>query len=91
MKLVIVFSFMKLCLITCSAYLTNTQTLGRCKVAFQSVVHIAVQELCKAANALVLPVTLGVVKPTSPFSLLTSTSLEVSVSVSRGKCICVSR
>ena len=57
----------------------NSQTLSRCKQAFQSVVHIAVQELCKAANALVLPVTLGVVKPTTSFSLLTSSSLEVSI------------
>ena len=62
-----------------SSYSSNTSTVAKCKRVFQSIVHIAVQELCKAANAIVLPVTLGVVKPTSSFSPISTNSLDVSV------------
>lgn len=64
-----------------SSYSVST-TMSKCRRVFQSVVHLAVQELCKAANSIVLPVTLGVAKPTNAFSLMMGTNIDVSALIS---------
>ena len=44
----------------------------------QALINIAVEELCETANSLLAPVRHGVVRPTAPFNL-TSTSDFVAV------------
>lgn len=61
---------------------SGTTALSKCRRVFQAVIHIAVQELCKMANAIVLPVTLGIAKPTTSFPLISSSSLDVSRNIS---------
>ncbi|XP_069947908.1 E3 ubiquitin-protein ligase UBR5 isoform X2 [Cherax quadricarinatus] len=46
-----------------------TQPLAKCIKVFESVIPVAVTELCDAADALMLPVRLNYVKPTAPFPL----------------------
>ncbi|KAL1490432.1 hypothetical protein ABEB36_013127 [Hypothenemus hampei] len=46
----------------------------KCKRIFQSLIKLAIEELCETAESLIAPVRLGVVRPTAPFSLATSTS-----------------
>ncbi|KAK7086288.1 E3 ubiquitin-protein ligase ubr5 [Halocaridina rubra] len=54
-----------------------TQPLAKCIKVFESVIPVAVTELCDAADALMLPVRLNYVKPTAPFSL-TSTHVDAN-------------
>ena len=51
------------------------QPLMKCKRVFQSLINIAIEELCEIADALISPVRLGVTRPTAPFSLV-STNLD---------------
>ncbi|XP_047482711.1 E3 ubiquitin-protein ligase hyd-like isoform X2 [Penaeus chinensis] len=52
-----------------------TQSLAKCIKVFESIIPVAVTELCDAADALMLPVRLNYVKPTAPFPL-TSTHVD---------------
>lgn len=54
-----------------------TQPLAKCIKVFESVIPVAVTELCDAADALMLPVRLNYVKPTAPFPL-TSTHVDAN-------------
>lgn len=49
-----------------------SQPLLKCKRVFQSLINLAIEELCEAADALIVPVRLGVARPTVPFPLVTS-------------------
>ena len=51
--------------------------LVKSKRVFQSLLKIAVEELCETADSLIAPVRLGVSRPTPPFTLSTST-IEVN-------------
>lgn len=50
----------------------TTQPLMKCRRVFQSLVTLAVEELCEAADALIAPVRLGVARPTASFNLVSS-------------------
>jgi len=52
----------------------------KCKRVFQTLINIAVEELCETANSLVAPVRLGVARPTASFSLVSSNIDAVQVS-----------
>ncbi|XP_046357083.2 E3 ubiquitin-protein ligase UBR5-like isoform X2 [Haliotis rufescens] len=52
--------------------LASCQPLPRCKRAFQALVTISVEELCKIAESLITPVRMGVARPTAPFSLVSA-------------------
>ncbi|XP_050693642.1 E3 ubiquitin-protein ligase hyd-like isoform X3 [Eriocheir sinensis] len=54
-----------------------TQPLAKCIKVFESLIPVAVTELCDAADALMLPVRLNYVKPTAPFPL-TSTHVDAN-------------
>ena len=49
-----------------------SQPLMKCKRVFQALINLAIEELCEAADALIVPVRLGVARPTVPFPLVTS-------------------
>ncbi|XP_045510523.1 E3 ubiquitin-protein ligase UBR5 isoform X7 [Colias croceus] len=49
-----------------------TSSLVRCRRVFAALVALAVEELVEAADALLAPVRLGVVRPTAPFPLATT-------------------
>ncbi|XP_045489439.1 E3 ubiquitin-protein ligase hyd isoform X4 [Pieris rapae] len=49
-----------------------TSSLVRCRRVFAALVVLAVEELVEAADALLAPVRLGVVRPTAPFPLATT-------------------
>ncbi|KAK4302521.1 hypothetical protein Pmani_025398 [Petrolisthes manimaculis] len=53
------------------------QPLAKCIKVFESLIPVAVTELCDAADALMLPVRLNYVKPTAPFPL-TSTHVDAN-------------
>ena len=55
-----------------NAAAVTSQPLMKCKRVFQALINLAVEELCEAADALVIPVRLGVARPTVPFPLVTS-------------------
>lgn len=57
-----------------------SQPLMKCKRVFQTLINIAVEELCETANSLVAPVRLGVARPTASFSLVSSNIDAVQVS-----------
>ncbi|XP_076437649.1 E3 ubiquitin-protein ligase UBR5-like [Babylonia areolata] len=48
------------------------QPIVKCRRAFQALVPIAIEELCQTATSLIIPVRLGVARPTAPFSLVTA-------------------
>ena len=50
----------------------TAQPLMKCKRAFQALISLAIEELCEAADALIVPVRLGVARPTVPFPLVTT-------------------
>lgn len=52
--------------------LSITSSLVRCRRVFAALVALAVEELVEAADALLAPVRLGVVRPTAPFPLATT-------------------
>ena len=52
-----------------------SQPIIKCRRAFQALVSVAVEELCHTATSLIVPVRLGIGRPTAPFSLV-STNLE---------------
>ncbi|GBP22899.1 E3 ubiquitin-protein ligase hyd [Eumeta japonica] len=52
--------------------LSVTSSLVRCRRVFAALVALAVEELVEAADALLAPVRLGVVRPTAPFPLATT-------------------
>lgn len=49
--------------------LSITSSLVRCRRVFAALVALAVEELVEAADSLLAPVRLGVVRPTAPFPL----------------------
>jgi len=57
-----------------------SQPLMKCKRVFQSLINIAIEELCETANSLIAPVRLGVARPTASFSLVSSNIDAVQVS-----------
>ncbi|BFZ21562.1 hypothetical protein BsWGS_24601 [Bradybaena similaris] len=50
------------------------QPLMKCKRVFQALITIAIEELCHMANALIVPVRMGVARPTAPFALVSINS-----------------
>lgn len=54
---------------------SHSRYIETCKRVFQSLIKIAIEELCETADALIAPVRLGVVRPTAPFSL--SSNIDV--------------
>lgn len=52
--------------------------LQKCRRVFQALLPIAVEELCELADSLIMPVRLGVARPTAPFSLVNSPSDAVT-------------
>lgn len=50
----------------------SCQPIVKCRRAFQALVPIAIEELCHTATSLIIPVRLGVARPTAPFSLVTA-------------------
>lgn len=48
----------------------SCEALVRCKKAFQSLINIAIEELCEMGNSLIAPVRMGVTRPTAAFSLV---------------------
>lgn len=58
----------------------TTQPLMKCRRVFQSLVTLAVEELCEAADALIAPVRLGVARPTASFNLVSSCIDAIQVS-----------
>lgn len=61
---------------------SHSRHIQTCKRVFQSLLKIAIEELCETADALIAPVRLGVVRPTAPFTLSTS---SIDVSTTRNK------
>jgi len=57
---------------TSSSASLASQPLMKCKRVFQALINLAIEELCEAADALIVPVRLGVARPTIPFPLVTS-------------------
>lgn len=58
----------------------QTRNLQTCRRIFQTLIKVAIEELCETADALIAPVRLGVVRPTAPFAL-TSSSVDNSEDV----------
>ncbi|KAK6960404.1 E3 ubiquitin-protein ligase UBR5 [Biomphalaria glabrata] len=53
-----------------SLHATPCQPLVKCKRVFQALITIATEELCQMADALIVPVRMGVARPTAPFALV---------------------
>ncbi|XP_034947480.1 E3 ubiquitin-protein ligase hyd isoform X2 [Chelonus insularis] len=53
-----------------------TPPLMKCRRVFRALIKLAVEELCETADSLIVPVRLGVARPTAPFTL-TSSTMEV--------------
>ncbi|KAJ8785121.1 hypothetical protein J1605_007677 [Eschrichtius robustus] len=51
------------------------QPIGKCKRVFQALLPYAVEELCNVAESLIVPVRMGIARPTAPFTLA-STSID---------------
>uniref|UniRef100_A0A8C9R671 E3 ubiquitin-protein ligase UBR5 n=1 Tax=Scleropages formosus TaxID=113540 RepID=A0A8C9R671_SCLFO len=51
------------------------QPIGKCRRVFQALLPYAVEELCNVAESLIVPVRMGVARPTAPFTLA-STSID---------------
>ncbi|MXQ94451.1 hypothetical protein E5288_WYG022440 [Bos mutus] len=49
--------------------------IGKCKRVFQALLPYAVEELCNVAESLIVPVRMGIARPTAPFTLA-STSID---------------
>ncbi|XP_041104642.1 E3 ubiquitin-protein ligase UBR5 isoform X5 [Polyodon spathula] len=45
------------------------QPIGKCKRVFQALLPYAVEELCNVAESLIVPVRMGIARPTAPFTL----------------------
>lgn len=56
---------------TSSSQLKHIQT---CRRVFQMLIKISIEELIETADALIAPVRMGVVRPTAPFSLTSSSA-----------------
>lgn len=67
------------CLIFFSLHAPPCQPLMKCKRVFQALITIAIEELCHMANALIVPVRMGVARPTAPFALVSINSDAVQV------------
>ncbi|GFO10305.1 E3 ubiquitin-protein ligase ubr5 [Plakobranchus ocellatus] len=57
-----------------SLHATPCQPLLKCKRVFQALITLAVEELCQMADALLVPVRMGVARPTAPFALVSINS-----------------
>ncbi|GFS00247.1 ubiquitin protein ligase E3 component n-recognin 5 [Elysia marginata] len=57
-----------------SLHATPCQPLIKCKRVFQALITLAVEELCQMADALLVPVRMGVARPTAPFALVSINS-----------------
>uniref|UniRef100_A0A669CCB4 Ubiquitin protein ligase E3 component n-recognin 5 n=1 Tax=Oreochromis niloticus TaxID=8128 RepID=A0A669CCB4_ORENI len=49
--------------------------IGKCRRVFQALLPYAVEELCNVAESLIVPVRMGIARPTAPFTLA-STSID---------------
>lgn len=62
----------------CFLYLHSNfipQPIGKCRRVFQALLPYAVEELCNVAESLIVPVRMGIARPTAPFTLA-STSID---------------
>ncbi|KAG4078397.1 hypothetical protein HA402_013107 [Bradysia odoriphaga] len=57
---------------------TQQKHLQTCRRVFQTLMKISIEELIEIADALIAPVRMGVVRPTAPFSMSTSSSIDNS-------------
>uniref|UniRef100_A0A3B3RV32 Ubiquitin protein ligase E3 component n-recognin 5 n=1 Tax=Paramormyrops kingsleyae TaxID=1676925 RepID=A0A3B3RV32_9TELE len=57
------------------------QPIGKCRRVFQALLPYAVEELCNVAESLIVPVRMGVARPTAPFTLA-STSIDAVQGIS---------
>lgn len=55
-------------------YSTTPTVIEHCRRVFQSLVTLAVEELCEMANSQIAPVQMGVARPTASFPLLPSST-----------------
>lgn len=62
-----------------SARFPDSQPIIKCRRAFQALAPFAIQELCQTATSLIIPVRLGVARPTAPFSLVSANMEAVQV------------
>lgn len=53
---------------------TQTKHIQTCRRVFQMLIKISIEELIETADALIAPVRMGVMRPTAPFSLTSSTT-----------------
>ncbi|GAB0097413.1 E3 ubiquitin-protein ligase hyd [Sergentomyia squamirostris] len=53
---------------------SQNRNILTCRRVFQSLIKISIEELCETADALIAPVRLGVVRPTAPFTLSSTSS-----------------
>lgn len=60
-------------LYSCSNFIP--QPIGKCRRVFQALLPYAVEELCNVAESLIVPVRMGIARPTAPFTLA-STSID---------------
>ncbi|KAJ8386320.1 hypothetical protein AAFF_G00175160 [Aldrovandia affinis] len=51
------------------------QPIGKCRRVFQALLPYAMEELCNVAESLIVPVRMGIARPTAPFTLA-STSID---------------
>uniref|UniRef100_A0A671LH76 E3 ubiquitin-protein ligase UBR5 n=1 Tax=Sinocyclocheilus anshuiensis TaxID=1608454 RepID=A0A671LH76_9TELE len=51
------------------------QPIGKCRRVFQALLPYSVEELCNVAESLIVPVRMGIARPTAPFTLA-STSID---------------
>lgn len=73
---------LKTCLFpSCSLHATPCQPLVKCKRVFQALITIATEELCQMADALIVPVRMGVARPTAPFALVSINADAVQVKI----------
>lgn len=56
---------------------TQLKHLQTCRRVFQTLIKISIEELIETADALIAPVRMGVVRPTAPFTM-SSSSMDVS-------------
>lgn len=57
---------------------TQQKHLQTCRRVFQTLMKISIEELIEIADALIAPVRMGVVRPTAPFSMSSSSNTDVS-------------
>lgn len=71
-----------MCFLISSLSYSNTQQkhITTCRRVFSTLVKISIEELIETADALIAPVRMGVVRPTAPFAM-SSSSIDVCIHI----------